>query len=157
MGKMLAAVSVVAVLVAIVGCHRVGSAALAVIGGTVADGGRAPGIDPESPFVPAMSWFTEIGVISAQTQDTPSHTVSVVMYLGFNQGDTTTSSELFGRTVQLQAFTLQYFSLRSAEELRPENWIALRRDIADILNTRYLTNGRVRDVVFTRLDVMEAF
>ncbi|MCL2599783.1 MAG: flagellar basal body protein FliL [Treponema sp.] len=123
-------------------------------------GGRAPDIDPESPFVgamPVLSWFSEIGTISAQTRDTPSHTVSVVMQLGFDQGDTTTSSELFGRTVQLQAFTRHYFALRTAEELRPGNESALRREIRDILNTRYLTNGRVRDVVFTRLDVMEAF
>jgi len=114
----------------------------------------------EGPFMavpPQWSWFTDIGTVNTQTIDTPPRTVSVVMHLGFEQGDATTSSELFGRQIPLQAFTRNYFAQRTADELRPENEARLRREIMDILNTRYLDRARIRDVQFVRLDVMDVF
>ena len=123
--------------------------------------GRAQTVtDPASPFVgtqPMLSWFTELGTISTQTRDAVPHTVQIVMHLGFDQGDQATSSELFGRRIQLQDFTRRYFAGKVVEELRPENEARLRREIIDILNTRYLTNARVRSVAFERLDVMPIF
>jgi len=123
--------------------------------------GRAQTItDPASPYVgvmPVMQWFTDIGTINTQTRDSTPTTVSVLMHLGFDQGDTVTSGELFSRQHELRDFTRRYFASRFAEELRPENEARLRREIEEILNTRYLNNARVRRVVFERLDVMEVF
>jgi len=121
--------------------------------------GRAQTItDPMSPYVgtmPMMQWFTGIGTITAQTRDPSPTSVTVVMHLGHDQGDTVTSGELFGRQHELRDFTRRYFASQVAENLRPENEARLRREIMETLNNRYLTNGRVRNVVFERLDVME--
>jgi len=123
--------------------------------------GRAQTItDPASPYIgtlPVLQWFTGIGTITTQTSGTPPHTVTVVMQLGHDVGDTVTSSELFGRQHELRDFTRRYFAMRTAEELRPENELRLRREIMEILNTRYLNNARIRNITFERLDVMEVF
>ncbi|MCL2599782.1 MAG: flagellar basal body protein FliL [Treponema sp.] len=149
MGKMLAAVSVVAVLVAAVGF------------GATGDGNRAmrPTEAPPPAGGPSagLSWFTEIGPIDTQTWDTPQHMVSVAMRIGFEEGDSATLSELSGRRIELRDFTRRYFAGRSAEELRPENEARIRMEIIDMLNTRYLAGARVRAIAFDRLDVMETF
>jgi len=113
--------------------------------------------DPASPFVgipPVLQWFTDIGAITTQTRDM-THTVTVVMNLGFDLGDTQTSSELFSRQHELRDFTRRYFASRVAADLTPENETRLRREIMDTLNTRHLNNARVRNIAFQRLDVME--
>ena len=117
-------------------------------------------VDPNSPFVatpPQLSWFTDIGTINTQTRDSPPRTVSVVMNLGFDVGDTTASAELFQRQFELRDFTRRFFAQRTAEELRPENELRLKREIMDLLNTRYLTSARIRSITFDRLDVMDVF
>jgi len=122
--------------------------------------GRAQTVtDPMSPFVgalPMLTWF-DVGTITTQTRDTPPHTVTVVMHLAHDPGDTVTSGELHSRRIPLQAFARRYFASRFAEELRPENEARLRLDIRNIINDRYLNQARIRDVDFVRLDVMETF
>lgn len=113
--------------------------------------------DPTSPFVgvqPILQWFTEIGTITTQTRD-GTHAVTVVMNLGFDLGDTQTSSELFSRQHELRDFARRYFASRVAADLTPENETRLRREIMDTLNTRYLNNARIRNITFQRLDVLE--
>jgi len=124
-----------------------------------ADGTPQTITDPASPFVgimPELQWFTEIGTVTTQMRGM-THTVLVDMNLGFDQGDQVTSSELFRRQHELRDFTRRYFASRHPDELAPENEARLRREIIDTLNTRYLSNGRVRHVTFDRLDVMEVF
>jgi len=116
--------------------------------------------DPASPYIgtqPMLQWFTGIGTVSTNTRDSTPTTVTVIMHLGHDQGDTVTSSELFGRQHELRHFTRNFFATRFAEDLRPENEQRLMREIMEILNTRYLNNARVRRIVFERLDVMEVF
>ena len=116
--------------------------------------------DPASPYIgtlPVLTWFTGIGTITTQTRDSSPTSVTVIMHLGHDVGDTVTSGELFNRQHELRDFTRRYFASRFAEELRPENEARLRREIEETLNTRYLNNARVRRVVFERLDVMEVF
>jgi flagellar basal body-associated protein FliL len=79
------------------------------------------------------------------------------MQIGFDQNDQTTASELFGRQHELRDFTRRYFASKFAEELRPENEARLQREIIETLNTRYLSNARIRRITFQRLDVMEVF
>jgi flagellar FliL protein len=79
------------------------------------------------------------------------------MYLGFDQSDTAASSELTSRQPELQDFVRNYFTGKYAQELQPENEARLKQDIMEILNTRFLDTGRVRIVLFNKLDVMEVF
>ena len=115
---------------------------------------------PESPYVgkrPLYSIYEGIGQINTKTRDVTNHTVTVVLNLGFDQNDTETSGELLSRRLELRDFVRRYFTGKYASELVPENEDRLKRDIMEQLNTRFLDQGRVRIVLFKRLDVMEVF
>jgi flagellar FliL protein len=79
------------------------------------------------------------------------------MNIGYDQNDTTASLELSGRKLELQEFVRRYFAGKTADELKPENEERLKQEIKETLNKRYLETARVRDITFTRFDVMEVF
>jgi flagellar FliL protein len=114
--------------------------------------------DPSSPYLgikPIFAWYTDIGTITTKTSD--ENSVSVVMNIGYDTTDMVAYSELSGRKVELQDFVRRYFASKKAEDLRPENEEKLKKEIKEQLNMRYLENARVRDIAFTKFDVMEAF
>ena len=115
--------------------------------------------DPASPYLgkrPLYSYYREIGQVTTKTRDAVNHTVTVVMNIGFDQNDTAASSELTSRQLELRDFVRSYFTGKYAIELQPENEQRLKQDIMETLNTRFLDTGRVRIILFDRLDVMEA-
>ena len=116
--------------------------------------------DPNGPYMgtrPNYAWYTGIGSVNTKTRDAASHTVTVVMNLGYDQEDLAASSELSQRQYELRDFVRSYFTSKYAEELLPENEARLKQDIKEILNTRFLDTAKIRLVVFDRLDVMEVF
>jgi len=125
---------------------------------TSSDGRSQTVTDPSSPYMgkrQVYSYYRDIGSITTKTRDTTGYTVTVVMNLGFDLNDTTTSSELTSRQLELRDFTRSYFTGKYAEDLQPENEIRLKQDILEKLNTRFLDQGRVRLVLFDKLDIME--
>jgi len=116
--------------------------------------------DPSGPYIgkrPTYGMYTGIGPITTKTKDTANHTVTVVMNLGYDTEDVAASSELSSRQYELRDFVRSYFTGKYAAELQPENEARLKQEIKDILNTRFLDTGKVRLVLFDKLDVMEVF
>jgi flagellar FliL protein len=119
--------------------------------------------DPLSPYIgnqPVYSWYTEIGQITtktrdAATRDATNYMVTVDVKLAYDQTDATAATELSGRKIQLQAFMRRYFAGKYANELQVENEARLQLEIKEMLNTRFLSTARIREVEFTRFDVME--
>jgi flagellar FliL protein len=112
---------------------------------------------PNADKRPIYSYYRDIGSITIRTMDPVNHSVTVVMNLGFDQNDTATSSELTSRQLELRDFVRNYFMGKYASELQPENEAKLKQDILETLNTSFLNTGRVRIVLFDKLDVMEVF
>jgi len=113
--------------------------------------------DPSSPYIgrkPIFAWYTDIGTITTKTSD--ENSVSVVMNIGYDTTDLAAYSELSGRKVELQDFVRRFFAQKTGDELKPENEEKLKKEIKEQLNMRYLENARVRDIAFTKFDVMEA-
>jgi flagellar protein FliL len=126
------------------------------------DGGKTQTniTDPSSPYIgikPIFAWYTDIGTVTTKTSDENNYSVSVVMNIGYDTTDTVAYSELSGRKVELQDFVRRYFASKKAEDLTPENEERLKQEIKETLNKRYLENARVRDIAFTKFDVMETF
>jgi flagellar FliL protein len=117
--------------------------------------------DPNSPYLgkrPIYSFYTSLGSITTRTKDPDGNfSVTVVMNIGFDQGDTVASSELSSRQFELRDFVRRYFTSKYAADLQPENEERLKQDIREILNTRFLDTGKVRIITFDKLDVMSAF
>ena len=124
---------------------------------TRGDGRTQTVTDLSSPYIgkrPAFNYFTEIGTITTRTRD--RHTVTVIMNIGYDQNDQTTASELSVRRLEMRDFVRSYFTGKLSTELQPENEERLKREIVEILNTRFLNDGRVRIILFDRLDLMES-
>jgi flagellar FliL protein len=117
--------------------------------------------DPNSPYRglrPTYAYYTGIGTIMCRTRDTTgNYSVTVVMNLGYDPEDSNAATELNGRQYELRDFVRSYFTGKYASELMPENEPRLKKDIQEILNTRFLDTAKVRNVVFDKLDIMEAF
>jgi flagellar FliL protein len=114
-------------------------------------------VDPTSEYLgtrPQYATYTNIGQINTRTRDM-THTVVVDLVIGYDQNNNAASTELTTRVVQLRDFIRQYFAGKRADELRPENEEALKTEIKEILNTRYLDTAKVREIYFIKLDVME--
>jgi flagellar FliL protein len=114
--------------------------------------------DPSSPYIgkkPIFAWYTDIGTVTTRTMD--ESTVSVVMNIGYDMTDVAAYSEFSGRKFELQDFVRRYFAGKNADDLKPENEERLKQEIKETLNKRYLETARVRDITFTRFDVMGAF
>jgi flagellar FliL protein len=114
--------------------------------------------NPSSPYQaarPTYAWFDSIGTISCQTADPPTtpYMCMVHMELGYDVGDKNTPAELALRIPELKDFSRRFFSSKTHEELAPENEEQLKQEILEYLNTRLLSNSKVRIVTFDSLSV----
>ena len=116
--------------------------------------------DPNSPYVgvrPEYAYYTLIGPVTVRTRDAINYSVTVDMIIGYDLGNNAAQTELTSRQHELRDFVRSYFTGKFAWELEPENETRLKRDIQEILNTRFLNTARVRVILFNRLDIMEVF
>jgi len=115
--------------------------------------------DPSSPYVgkrPEYAYYDQIGSITVRTKDFPtSSSVTVDMIIGYDLGDQNASSELVSRRYELRDFIRRYFTGKYAAELAPEREEDLKKEIREMLNTRFLDTARARIILFNRLDIME--
>ena len=115
-------------------------------------------IPTNSPFVgarPQFAVFTSIDTIRTNTRDPIPYSVVVNMVLHYDQNDNTASGEFTARRYELIDFVRNFFRLKTADELRPENEPRLKQEIIEQLNTRVLSSARVRMITFNQLDVMQ--
>jgi flagellar FliL protein len=114
-------------------------------------------LDPTSEYIGTRlqySTFSLIGQLNARTRD-ETHTVVVDMLIEYDLNSNAAATELTARVNQLRDFTRHYFASKYFNELAPENEDALKQEIREILNTRYLDTAKVRGILFNKLDVME--
>jgi flagellar FliL protein len=121
-------------------------------------GGQSQTIIPSaSPFVgvrPQYSMFTSIGLIRTTTRDATPYSVIIDMVVGYDLNDNSTATELTGRLYELRDFVRVYFKAKTADELQPEHDARIKKEILEQLNTKVLSSGRVRIILFNQLDVM---
>lgn len=125
----------------------------------LAGSGKSQTATAESPaYEPARqqySWFTEIGVIRTRTNDTTPYSVVVNLIIGYKQDDKIQASELTNRIYELKDFVRNFFSKKSAAELKPEFEEQLKKEIKDELNMSILQKAKAQEILFQQLDVVE--
>jgi len=104
---------------------------------------------------PELSWFTTIGVIRTKTKDATPHSVVVNVVIGYDLNDKAAQTELTSRLYEIRDFIRNYFSNKSAADLRPENEQNLKLEIREALNENILQRARAREILFEQLDVVE--
>jgi flagellar FliL protein len=116
--------------------------------------------DPSSPYIgrrPEYAAFTLIGSVTTRTKDTTNYSVTVDMIIQYDLNDSAAQTELISRQYELRDFVRNYFSSKYAADLLPESEARLKQEIREILNTRFLDTARVRNILFNKLDVLEAY
>lgn len=103
----------------------------------------------------SYDWYTSLDQISTTTSDTPASSVVVQVVLGYKKDDKQASTEITERRIEIIDFLRRFFSEKTYEELRPQNEEVLRQQIRDQINDDILSNSRIRDVRFTKKDVVQ--
>jgi len=113
--------------------------------------------DQNSPYVgkrPIYGYYDSIGSMTLKTSDFPvSSTVTVDMIIGYDAEDQTASQELSSRRHELRDFIRRFFSAKTSAELAPAREEALKAEIREMLNTRFLDSRGARIILFNKLDV----
>ena len=114
--------------------------------------------DPNGPYLgtrPSYGYYDSIGSMTLRTSDFPvSSTVTVDMIIGYDAEDQKASQELSSRRHDLRDFVRRFFSAKTAAELAPAREEALKAEIRETLNTRFLDSRGARIILFNKLDVM---
>ncbi len=103
----------------------------------------------------SYDWYTSLDQISTTTSDTPASSVVVQVVLGYKKDDKAASTEITERRIEIIDFLRRFFSEKTYEELKPQNEEILRQQIRDQINDDILSNSRIRDVRFTKKDVVQ--
>lgn len=77
------------------------------------------------------------------------------MIIGYDLNDKNAQTEFTNRLYELKDFVRNYFSSKTAAELRTENEEQLKIEIKEQLNTRILEKAKAREILFQQLDVVE--
>ena len=113
--------------------------------------------DPNSPYLGKRldyGYYDSIGSMTVRTRDFPvSSTVSVTMIIGYEATDQAASQELATRRFELRDFIRRFFASKTAADLAPDKEEALKTEIREILNTRFLESRGARVILFDRFDV----
>jgi len=113
--------------------------------------------NPDSPYIgkrPDYGYYDSIGSMTVRTRDFPvSSTVSITMIIGYEATDQAASQELATRRFELRDFIRRYFAGKTAADLAPDKEEALKAEIREMLNTRFLDSRGARVILFDRLDV----
>jgi len=116
--------------------------------------------DPYSPYIGKRleyAYYDQIGSITVKTRDPEGASVTVEMIIGYNLDDPVSTSELISRRYELRDFMRRYFSSKYAADLVPEREDELKRDIREMLNTRFLDTARAHMILFNKLDVSDVY
>lgn len=100
-----------------------------------------------------LDWYQAIGTIQTRSSDTIQASIMVDVALGFTFGDKSTPAELSSRIVELRDFLRSFFRRKTVAELQNEAKIKI--EIRNYINDNILTGTKIRDVRFTRYDIIE--
>ncbi|MDR0390111.1 MAG: flagellar basal body-associated FliL family protein [Spirochaetaceae bacterium] len=124
-------------------------------GGRSQTSGVAAETDPYVGRRPQYASFTSIGQVRTRTIDPTPYAVVVDVVLQYDQNDKNAQTELTGRLNELRDFVRSFFNSKTASDLQPDKELRIKQEILEALNTRILDSSKVRQVLFTQLDVME--
>ncbi len=102
-----------------------------------------------------LDWHTSLGQIGIKTSDAIPASVIVEVVLGYKQADKAASTEITQRQIQIKDYLRRYFTKLSVEDLRLRNEEERRSEIRNAINEHILSSSEIRDVRFTRLDIIE--
>lgn len=100
-----------------------------------------------------LQYYQAIGSITVHTADTIPAILVVDVAFGYTNNDKSTPQELTARKVEIIDFLRSYFKSKTVSELRREEKIKI--EIRNEMNDNVLTKNKIKDVRFTKYDIVE--
>lgn len=102
---------------------------------------------------PIYSYVSTIGEIRTKTRDREPSSVVVKINLGFEEADKDSPIDVNARIYQIRDYLRNYFSMKYADELVPENEEVIKSEIRENLN-HILSKPTIKDVLFETFNVL---
>jgi flagellar FliL protein len=103
---------------------------------------------------PIYNYVATIGEIRTKTRDKEPSSVLVKINVGFETTDKDGPTDLNARIPQLRDYLRNYFSMKYADELAPENEATLKSELRENLNN-ILSKPTIKDVLFEEFTVVQ--
>ncbi len=103
---------------------------------------------------PIFAYSTNIGEIRAKTKDKEPASVLVKINLGFEENDKVGPEELQKRMLQVRDKLRNFFSMKYAADLLPEQEVTLKAELREELN-HILAEPAIKEVLFEELTVVQ--
>ncbi|MBL8966308.1 MAG: flagellar basal body-associated FliL family protein [Spirochaetaceae bacterium] len=102
---------------------------------------------------PLYAYSTTVGEIRARTRDKEPSAVVVKINIGYDETDKDTPVEITARLYQIRDYLRNYFSLKYASELAPDQETTVKAELRENLN-RMLSKPSIKEVLFEKFDVV---
>lgn len=100
-----------------------------------------------------LQYYQAIGQMTVHTADSIPALLVVDVAFGYTNNDKSTPQELSARKVEIIDFLRSYFKNKTVAELRKEEKIKI--EIRNEMNDNVLTKNKIKDVRFTKYDIVE--
>ncbi|WKC57852.1 flagellar basal body-associated protein FliL [Borrelia sp. P9F1] len=101
---------------------------------------------------PMLIWYESIDEIRGTTLDTPPKTFVIKLALGYAENNVNILNELGRQKVRLKDIIREYFSQRTAQEIKNESQI--KAEIKARINS-VLRNGEIKEIALTQIDIFD--
>ncbi|UER67469.1 flagellar basal body-associated protein FliL [Borrelia sp. BU AG58] len=101
---------------------------------------------------PMLIWYESIDEIRGTTLDTPPKTFVIKLALGYAENNINILNELGRQKVRLKDIIREYFSQRTAQEIKNESQI--KAEIKARINS-VLRNGEIKEIALTQIDIFD--
>jgi len=98
------------------------------------------------------SYFKKIGIVGTTTTD--NYYVEVKIVIAYDLDDPELSLELLSRKAELRDFISAYFHNKISDDLIPEKEKQIKKDLKEKLNKDILKNGKIKFILFQKLDII---
>lgn len=103
---------------------------------------------------PIYQYVGTIGEIRTRTNDVEPSQVAVKIQIGLDETDKDSGVEISKRLPQLRDYLRNYFTMKSAEDLAPEQETIIKDELKENLN-HILSKPTIKEILFERLDVVK--
>jgi flagellar FliL protein len=98
-------------------------------------------------------WWEALGTIQTRSSDSIPASIMVNLAFGYPVDDKVTPAELSSRKVELLDRIRSFFKNKTSAELANEEMIKI--EIRNLINDNILTKSKIRDVRFTKYEIVE--
>jgi flagellar FliL protein len=122
----------------------------ALVGESSAYTGAVPMSENVQPVPETLAFYSNLGQIRGQTNDSPPGSFVADIALGYELGNNTLATEISTRSTRIHNIILIYLSKKTMSDLHPKNAEKLQEELLREIN-RIMSSGKIKAVLINEL------